>query len=149
MGTAWIVAGLLACGAEMLVPGVFLLPVGAAAVLTGLGMGWGLRRFGLGDGAEWLVFSVLMLTLVSLAWRVRRVQADAINGPQAGLIGAQCHSMGFSGIGNGAEGRVTLGDGAWPARLRDGDGAALEIGTALRVVGLDGTTLLVARALPL
>lgn len=136
-GAGWIVAGLLGCGAEMLLPGVFLLPVGVAAVLTGIGIQW----FELGPGADLLVFSALLITLVLLAWRLRRVQADNLNGPQAGLIGATCRSLGFSG----QEGRVSLADGAWPARILSPsmDRAALEVGVALRVVELDGTTLVV------
>ncbi len=134
-GTVWIIAGLLACGAEMLLPGVFLLPVGAAAVLTGAGVRW----FGVGGGGEWLLFSASMIVFVLMAWRVRRRPADRLNGPQAGLVGTTCYSLGFLG----AEGRVSLGDGAWTARLAGGL-IAVESGAALRVIGLDGTTLLVS-----
>ena len=49
-GAWWVVAGLMACGAEMLVPGVFLLPVGAAAVVTGVAV-----LLGCGTDAAWLV----------------------------------------------------------------------------------------------
>ena len=125
-GLWWMVAGLALCGAEMLVPGVFLLPIGAAAVLAGVATELG----GLGWTSQVLLFVALMAALVAAAaWRVRRGRPDTVNAPDAGLIGRSCQALRFE---NG-EGRVTLGDGAWPARTVDA--AAPPEGAALRVVG--------------
>lgn len=132
----WMVAGLALCGAEMLVPGVFLLPVGVAALLAGA-VTWALDLAGFG---QWAVFIALMAALVgAAAWRTRRPAPDRLNAPTAGLIGATCRAVQFEG----GEGRVALGDGTWSARLAGAD--APEPGCMLRVVGLEGTTLLVAK----
>ena len=139
-GTWWIVFGLLACGAEMLVPGLFLLPVGLAAILTGVAV-W----LGIGLTGAWLVFvgGIGVAMAVTVIWRRSRTQPDDVNGPAAGLIGAIC----IAGVFDGAEGRVSLGDGAWPARLTGPfTQPAPPAGTRLRVVGVDGTTLVVADA---
>lgn len=134
-GLWWIVAGLGLCGAEMLVPGVFLLPIGVAALLAGGATEW----LGVSWERQVLLFITLMVALVgAAAWRVRRRQPDRLNAPSAGLIGATCRALTFEG----AEGRVSLGDGAWSARMADASVPAT--GTLLRVVGMDGTTLLVA-----
>lgn len=132
----WMVAGLVLCGAEMLAPGVFLLPIGVAALLAG-GAAWALDLGGFGQVA---VFVALMAALVgAAAWRVRRPAPDRLNAPSAGLIGATCRAVQFEG----GEGRVALGDGTWSARVASAD--APEPGSLMRVVGLDGTTLLVAK----
>lgn len=132
----WIVSGLLACGAEMLVPGVFLLPVGVAAVVAGVAI-----VLGAGVSAAWGVFVAAMAVFVLIAARLRRGRpmADRTNGPQAGLVGATCVADAFSGD----EGRVRLGDGAWPARMLDRTEPAS--GARLRVVAVEGTTLVVSK----
>lgn len=133
-GLWWVVAGLALCGAEMLVPGVFLLPIGMAALLAGVvTQGWGL-----GWESQVALFVALLAALVgAAAWRMRRGHPDRLNAPAAGLIGMTCRALAFEG----AEGRVSLGDSTWSARTAD---ASVPLaGTPLRVVGLDGTTLLV------
>ncbi len=137
-GQLWIVAGLALCGADMLALGVFLLPVGLAALAAGGMTDW----LGLGWNQQLLLFVALMAALVGVAvlWRRRTpARTDPVNAPHAGLIGAACHALAFEGN----EGRVSLGDGTWLARVTDG--ATPAAGSALRVVGLDGTTLLVTR----
>ena len=136
-GEIWIVLGLLGCAAEMLAPGVFLLPIGLAAV----GAGVATELAGLGWGGQVLVFVALMAVLVGAAvLRMRRQPApvDTLNAPDAGLIGQTCRALGFEG----GEGRVSLGDGTWAARVADR--STPDAGALLRVVGLEGTTLLVA-----
>ena len=55
-----------------------------------------------------------------------------------GLIGQSCRALAFQD----GEGRVSFGDGTWSARMADRTTPAT--GQPLRIVGLDGTTLLVA-----
>ena len=136
----WAVAGLILCAAEMLAPGVFLLWIGLAACGTGAAS----AIFGLGWHAQLGTFVVLALALVGLvALRLRRRPPhDPVNAPSAGLIGATCHALAFKA----GEGRVNFRDGTWPARVADASAPAE--GEVMRVVGLDGTTLLVARTEP-
>ena len=136
----WLVAGLVLGAAEMVAPGVYLLWIGLGAMLTGAAaaaadLNW---QWQLG------VFACATLGLVGLVgWRTgRRPQPDMVNAPNAGLIGMQCHAVAFEA----GEGRVSLRDGSWPARIADGSQPVR--GEVLRVVGLDGTTLLVARPTP-
>ena len=135
-GEAWIVAGLLGCGLEMLAPGVFLLPIGLAAVGAGLltlaaGLGW------TGQVLAFLALTAALVGAAALRMRRRPQEADRVNAPAAGLLGQSCRALAFEGN----EGRVSLGDGTWAARLVQGP--APGAGTVLRVVGLEGTTLLV------
>lgn len=135
-GVAWIVAGLLGCAAEMVLPGVFLLPVGLAACGTGLAAEW----LGLGAAGQVVAFVALTAVLVAVVWRLRGrgARADAVNAPAAGLVGQTCRALAF----DGNEGRVALGDGTWTARTADRSAPAA--GALLEVVGLEGTTLLVS-----
>ena len=135
-GEIWIIAGLIGCGLEMLAPGVFLLPAGLAAVGAGLltlaaGLGWG------GQVLAFLALAAALVGAAALRMRRRPAAADRVNAPSSGLIGQSCRALGFEA----GEGRVSLGDGTWGARVVDG--AAPAPGAVLRVVGLDGTTLLV------
>jgi membrane protein implicated in regulation of membrane protease activity len=135
-GAVWMVGGLAVAALEMLAPGVFLLWIGLAALGTGVAA----ELAALGGEGQLAVFVGLTAALVAAAWqRVRRrVATDAVNAPAAGLIGQTCRALTF----RDGEGRVALGDGTWQARLAEG-GEPAE-GAALKVVGLDGTTLLVA-----
>ncbi len=134
---AWGVAGLLLCALELLHPGVFLLPIGAAAC----GAGAVTEFWALGWEGQVGAFVVLAVVLVGLAalLRGRRPARDKVNAPGAGLIGESCRALAF----DAGEGRVSLRDGTWQARVADA--SAPLAGEKLRVVGLEGTTLLVAR----
>lgn len=132
----WCVAGVLACGAEMLVPGVFLLPVGLAALAAAAA-----AQMGAAGYVPWGVFMVATSVFVLVAARRMRPKADQTNGPATGLVGASCVADRFAG----PEGRVLLGDGAWLARMSDRSEPAT--GTTLRVLGVEGTTLVVAKPL--
>lgn len=137
-GAWWIVAGLLGCAAEMVVPGAFLLPIGLAACATGLVT----ELAGLGRAGQLVAFVALTAALVGAAavrLRLRRQAPDALNAPGADLIGQTCRALAFEG----AEGRVSVRDGAWPARMSGQPPPAS--GEVLRIVGVEGTTLLVAR----
>lgn len=132
----WILAGLLLLGAEILVPGVFLLWIGIAAVGTGL-----LRLFV--DPPFWVsvvVFIGLLGAGIAVALRLRRAgqPRPRVNTPDSGLVGR----IGVLIEPEAAGPRVRLGDSDWAARLpRDAAGAPP--GTRVRVEGVDGTTLVV------
>lgn len=143
-GAVWMVAGLVLAGLEMLAPGVFLLWIGLAALGTGVAT----ELLGAGSEAQAGLFVVLTAGLIGgVALRLRRRTAVAgVNAPGDGLIGQTCQALTFSG----PEGRVSLGDGTWYARMVGhlGDGVVQPAaGQTLRVVGLDGTVLLVANSI--
>ncbi len=135
-GVVWMLGGLAVAALEMLAPGFFLLWVGLAALGTGVLA----EVAGMGAQGQFAVFVGLTAVLVmGMGMRMRRrVVVDAVNAPAAGLIGQTCRAVSFQD----GEGRVALGDGTWQARVADGGQPA--DGAALKVVGLDGTTLLVA-----
>ena len=131
-----MVAGIVLCGFELLLPGAFLLWIGLAAIAGGgVTLAFDLRF-------PWQVVAFLICLvgclLVPILRRRRRGEADGgVNAPSSGLVGRACRALAFDGV----EGRVSFRDGTWPARMATGPIPVP--GTPLRVVGLDGTTLVV------
>ncbi|MFC3125360.1 NfeD family protein [Pseudoroseomonas globiformis] len=125
----WTGLGLLLMAAETLLPGAFLIWVGAAALGTGLT----LAVLPLGFTATALLFIALLAAGVALSLRVFRPRAKAgtLNTPGSGLIGRHGTLL--------ENGRVRVGDSDWPAR---GAGEAAP-GTTVEVVAVEGTTLVV------
>lgn len=137
-GTIWLVAGLLLGAQELLAPGFFLLWIGLAAGATGALT----AILDIGLTGQLATFAALAIALIALVAIRRRPVPDTINAPNAGLIGTTCYALDFQA----GEGRVRLRDGTWQARLSDG--GVPVINTPLRIVGLDGTTLLVTSTGP-
>ena len=131
----WLVAGLLLAALEMVAPGVFLLWLGLAAIGTGAAT----ALLAPGLVVQLMLFVAFTAILIGLvARRLRRPAPDGVNAPDAGLVGQQCRALDLAH----GQGRVALGDGTWFARVADG--TTPTPGQTLRVVGLEGTTLLVA-----
>jgi membrane protein implicated in regulation of membrane protease activity len=135
-GLVWLLAGVAGCGAEMLLPGVFLLWVGLAAI----GVGMVTEIFGIGFGAQVASFAGLVVVLLAIPLLRRHRAPGLVNLPDDGLVGRECRAIAFQG----ATGRVRMGDGSWAAR--DVSGTAPVAEALMRVVGRDGTTLLVTPA---
>ncbi len=132
----WILVGLLLLGAEVMLPGVFLLWVGLAAIGTGLVLMVVAPPF----VVVVAVFILLLAAGIALALRLRRSHPTRpqMNTPTSGLVGR----AGVL-IEPGATGpRVRIGDSDWSARLPR-DVAESPAGTRVRVEGVDGTTLIV------
>jgi membrane protein implicated in regulation of membrane protease activity len=132
----WLLAGLVLLGAEVLVPGVFLLWVGIAAIGTGLMLLVVTPPF-------WVVvatFIVLLAAGIGLALRLRRAGGPRpqVNTPTSGLVGR----VGVLAEPGASGPRVRVGDSDWAARFA-GDATAVPAGTRVRVGGVDGTTLVV------
>ena len=131
-GLGWIVVGLVLLGAELLLPGAFLIWVGLASFGAGL-----VALTGLG-----LKFQVVTLLLVlgGSVWAVlrqRRRGAANVNAAGSGLVGRAAIVTSVTG----SEGRVRVGDSEWAAVPVNG---ALPLpGTRLRVVAVRGITLVV------
>ena len=130
----WLAAGVALVIFEVVLPGIFLLWLGLAA----LGTGFLLLLIVLSFGAQVMVFAGLALIAVQFARsRLRkRGGGNSLNQPGSGLIGRRATALSF--IGN--EGRVRLGDSDWSARLLSG---TAEAGSILVVDGVDGVVLLV------
>ncbi len=131
-GLVWLLAGVVGCGAEMLLPGVFLLWIGLAACCVGLLT----ELAGIGFAAQVASFAVALALLLAVPL-LRRGRRGRVNLPDDELMGRECRAIAFQG----ASGRVRLGDGSWAARMADGESPPVD--ALLRVVGRDGTTLLV------
>ncbi|MFQ3623369.1 MAG: NfeD family protein, partial [Acetobacteraceae bacterium] len=93
-------------------------------------------------GTKVVVFLVLLAAGIaaSLALRRRQRVEVRVNTPDAGLVGR----IGTLTERHPSGARVRLGDSDWSARV-SGEAA---IGDAVRVEGVDGTTLVVRRAGP-
>ncbi len=131
----WVLIGVVLVVLEALIPGVYLLWIGLAMVGSGL-YAWG---FGASFGAKVGVFLVLLAAGVAVALRLKRRQRSEarVNVPEAGLVGR----IGTVVAAEPARTRVRVGDTEWTARLA-GEARA---GDAVRVEGVDGTTLIVRR----
>lgn len=139
-GWAWIVLGLVLVGGEMLAPGVFLLWLGLAALLTGAVVG----LTGLAWQGALLVFAALAVASVLLGRVVTRHRSDepdtasGLNDRGRQLIGKVFK---LEATMTGGEGRIRVGDSSW--RIT---GPELLAGTEIRVVRVDGATLVVEKA---
>jgi inner membrane protein len=139
-GWAWIVLGLVLVGGEMLAPGVFLLWLGLAALLTGAIIG----LTGLAWQGALLVFAALAVASVLLGRAVTRHRseepdtASGLNDRGRQLIGKVFK---LEATMTGGEGRIRVGDSSW--RIT---GPELLAGTEVRVVRVDGATLVVEKA---
>ena len=138
-GLIWLIAGIALLGAEMLLPGFYLLWVGVAAVGTGLVLL--VTSFGFGAAvAAFLTFLAAGIGM-SLVSRRRRGPAMRLNAPEAGLAGRSATVIARDGVAL----RVRLGDSDWPARVPRGV-AVPEVGAAVRVEAVDGVVLVVVAA---
>ena len=129
----WLIAAALLAIAEILVPGVFLIFLAAAAALTAVGAAVGLP----------LPFQLVLFPLFSLGavwfgkrWYNRNPVPSSdplLNDRIARHVGQTVVVV--DAIENGS-GRVKLGDSVWAAR-----GPDAEVGARVRIVGAQGTCL--------
>lgn len=133
---AWLIAGLVLLALELMVPGVFLVWLGIAGIVTGLvvfvqPMDW---------PWQWLLFAVLSLLSI-LAWlrwsRTRRSQSDRpfLNRRAERFVG---HEAVLDQPIVAGFGRLHLGDTVW--RI---SGPDLPPGQRVRITGYDGAVLTV------
>lgn len=133
----WLIAGLVLLSAEMLIPGVYLVWIGLAALMTGL------LAFVLPIPAELASFAALSVgaTYLGRGWYRNRpvISSDPLlNDRSAQLIGQIVTVV--EAI-DGGRGRVKVGDGIWSAR-----GAPATMGEQVRVIGYEGQLLIVGPA---
>lgn len=137
-GEIWLVTGVVLCLAEILHPGVFLLWCGIGAVCTGLVATFVNPNLEV-QLACFILFTGASLMIPLLRQKYRPAAEEKLNVPGGDLVGEICRAKAFEG----REGRVDLRDGSWRARVVDGEAPA--DGSLLRVVGREGTVLLVSR----
>jgi inner membrane protein len=132
----WLTIGVLLAGLEMLVPGVYLIWLGIAAIITGVLTG--LLHLSL----PVQVIDFVFLSLI-VAFSARRFLSDSpihsadplMNRRVARMVGQT--AVVVQAIEHGS-GRVHYGDSEWIA-----SGPDVAVGERVRITGADGATLLV------
>lgn len=132
----WLAIGLVMAAAEMAIPGVFLIWLAGAAMVTGL-IVWAVP---IGLPLQVVIFAALAIISVFIGKRFLAahpvVSADPLMNDRGGrLVG---ETVVVSSAIDGGSGKVHHGDSEWLAR-----GPDAEPGTKMRVSGHDGTVLLV------
>ena len=137
-GLIWLVAGGGLLVLEVLVPGVFMMWLGLAA----LGTGGVVLAFDAGLAVQVVAFAIFAAVSIAVGLRLRGARhVHVVNTAQSGLLGRPARVLQV----DGAVLRVRIGDSDWPARLAR-DVEAPDVGSDLRVVGVDGMTVVVGRA---
>jgi inner membrane protein len=135
---SWVIAGLVLAAAEILVPGIFLIWLGLAALVTGLAA----AALPIPWQGQTLLCAGLAVTLVGVASRLQRRGAGRsgpeLNRADRGLIGRE--GVLDEPIVQGA-GRIRFDDTLWRVA-----GPDLPAGGRVRVTGISGTVLRVEAA---
>ena len=132
----WLTLGLVLAGLEMLVPGVYLIWLAVAAIVTGVLTG----LFDLSLPMQVIDFVFLALIIAFSAKRFLRDKPIESSDPLMNRRGARMvgeTALVVQAIEHGS-GRVHFGDGDWIAR-----GPDVAAGERVRIVGSDGASLLV------
>jgi membrane protein implicated in regulation of membrane protease activity len=137
----WWLLALILVGAELMVPGFFMLWIGIAATAMGLIL---LVLPELSFLAQTVAFALLALISCYCYWRfVRRIAGGPSDLPLLNRRGEQLIGRRFvldSAIVNG-QGKARVGDSLWMV-----EGPELPAGAAIDVVAVDGSTLKVRAA---
>jgi len=131
---AWIIAGLVLLGLELVIPGGFLLWLGIAGIITGLAsmiqpISWPL---------QWGLFGILALVSIFVWLRFSRARPEVSDRPYLNrradqLIG---HEGTLDEPISGGFGRLTLGETIWRV-----SGPDMPAGQRVRIVGAQGAVL--------
>ena len=137
----WLIGATLLAIAELVVPGVFLIWIAAAAAATGAVT----LRFGLPAAFQFALFALFAIGSVMAGRRLYSANPvessdPLLNDRAARLIGRTVTVVTASEHG---EGRVRVGDSVWPCVGPD----AAE-GSRVRIVAAEGNCLKVAAAQP-
>ena len=132
----WLIGGAILLAAEMIAPGIFLIFIGAAAIVTGI-FAW---LFDLGLEMQLVLFSLYAIVAV-LAGRKFYARDDGhevddkLNDRGARLIGRTVTAVAPV---DDSGGRVRVGDSEWSAR-----GGPAEPGQKVKITGIEGNCLTV------
>ncbi len=138
----WVVLGLALMSVEVLVPGVFLLWLGIAALAVG-----GLVALSptLSLSAQLIAFAIFAATAVWVALKYFRPQDQVSDQPRLNQRGAWYLGQQFvtsEAVVNGW-GRLKIGDSTWAMR-----GPDCATGSTVRVTAVDGAVLVVELVTP-
>jgi|SRR5882724_10073562 len=137
----WWLLALILIGAELMIPGFFMLWIGIAAVAMGLIL---LVLPDLLFLAQAILFVALALISCYCYWRfIRRIADGPSDQPLLNRRAEQLIGRRFvlaTAIANG-QGKARVGDSMWLV-----EGPELPAGTVIEVVAVDGSTLRVHRA---
>nr|WP_156842357.1 NfeD family protein [Novosphingobium aquimarinum] len=133
---AWLAIGLVLAVGEMAIPGVFLIWMAGAAVIVGL-FSWVVP---IGVPLQVVLFALLSIAAVFVGRRYLRDNPIVAADPMMNMRGDRLvgETVVVTQAIAGGSGRVRLGDSEWLAR-----GPDAVPGTRLKVVGHDGTVLVV------
>ena len=139
---AWMTLGLVLAGLEMMVPGVYLIWLGIAAIITGV------MTLGLDLSPAMQLIDFVFLSLI-IAFSAKRILGERpiessdplMNRRGARLVGET--ALVVQAIEHGS-GRVKVGDSEWIAH-----GPNVAAGERVRISGTDGAILLVEPVQPL
>lgn len=134
----WLILGAVLGIAEMLIPGVFLIWIGAAAVLTGVLA----LLLPIGEIPQFLIFAVASIAAIYAGRRYLATNPIVSDDPLLNVKGARLIGTIVTAVEpvDALQGRVKVGDGVWSAK-----GTEASVGDRLRVTGTDGAVLLVER----
>lgn len=139
-GWSWVVLGLILIAAEMAAPGIFLIWLGLAALATGLVVGFAALPW---QGAALVFAGFCVVSVMAGRMLTRRAgeEPDAATGLNA--RGRQLIGRVFTleATMSGGEGRIRVDDSSWRVK-----GPELLAGATVRVVAVDGATLVVEKA---
>jgi membrane protein implicated in regulation of membrane protease activity len=132
----WLTAGLVLAGLEMLIPGVYLIWLGMAAIVTGVLT----LALDVSPTIQFIDFVFLSLIIAFSAKRIlgeRPIESSdpLMNRRGARLVGETAPVV--QAIEHGS-GRIKIGDGEWIAH-----GPNVAAGERVRIIGTDGAILLV------
>ena len=137
----WWLLALVLIGAELMMPGFFMLWIGIAAAAMGVML---MLLPELSFLTQAVLFVALALISCYVYWHfVRKAAGETSDQPRLNRRAEQHIGRRYvldTAIVNG-RGKVKVGDSPWLA-----EGPDLPVGTEVEVVGVDGTTLKVQRA---
>jgi len=135
----WWLLALVLVGAELMLPGFFMLWIGIAAAAMGLVL---MFLPELSFLTQAILFAVLAVISCFAYWRfLRHALNEPSDQPRLNRRAEQCIGRRYvleSAIVNG-QGKARVGDSLWLV-----EGPELPVGATVEVVGVDGTTLRVA-----
>lgn len=134
----WLIAAAVLGIAEMLVPGVFLIWLGVAALVTGVVA----LLLPIGLVVQLLIFAVAAFASIYAGRRVLRTNPILSDDPLLNERGARLVGTIVTAVESVDEtgGRVRVGDSVWSAK-----GSTAAVGDRLRVTGCEGQVLRVER----